>query len=108
MNNEKFSNAVTAQMKRSRDVLIDKGKEYGNNADRLAHFRKAAALQDTTEQDALYGMLSKHLVSVAEMCGTGDVQDYPKSLWDEKITDSINYFLILAAIVADKKEGYIL
>ena len=43
------------------------------------------------------GMLSKHLISVSDMCM--DEQQYSKEQWDEKITDCINYFLILRAIV---------
>jgi hypothetical protein len=49
------------------------------------------------------GMLSKHLISVSDMCM--DEQQYSKEQWDEKITDSINYFLILCAIVAFGSTG---
>ncbi len=45
-------------------------------------------------------MLSKHLISVSDMC-MGE-QQYSKEQWDEKITDSINYFLILRAIVEEE------
>lgn len=31
-----------------------------------------------------------------------DERKYSKEQWDEKITDSINYFLILRAIVEEK------
>ena len=46
------------------------------------------------------GMLSKHLISVSDMCM--DEQQYSKEQWDEKITDSINYFMILCAIVEEE------
>ena len=46
------------------------------------------------------GMLSKHLISVSDMCM--DERKYSKEQWDEKITDSINYFLILRAIVEEE------
>ena len=46
------------------------------------------------------GMLSKHLISVSDMCT--DERQYAKEQWDEKITDSINYFLILRAIVEEE------
>jgi hypothetical protein len=52
---------------------------------------------------ALMGMLSKHLISVLDMCM--DKQQYSKEQWDEKITDSINYFLILREIVAFGSTG---
>ena len=68
--------------------------------DRLAHFKKAAVVLNTTPRAALMGMLSKHLISVSDMC-MGE-QQYSKEQWDEKITDSINYFLILRAIVEEE------
>lgn len=68
--------------------------------DRLAHFKKAAVVLNTTPRAALMGMLSKHLISVSDMC-MGE-QQYSKEQWDEKITDSINYFLILCAIVEEE------
>lgn len=49
---------------------------------------------------ALMGMLSKHLISVSDMCT--DDRVYPKEQWDEKITDSINYLLILRALVEEE------
>ena len=49
------------------------------------------------------GMLSKHLISVLDM--RMDKQQYSKEQWDEKITDCINYFLILRAIVAFGSTG---
>lgn len=54
-------------------------------------------------QAALMGMLSKHLISVSDMCMDG--QQYSKKQWGEKITDSINYFLILCAIVEEELNG---
>ena len=42
---------------------------------------------ETTEQ-ATFGMLANHLVSIADMVGARKA--YPQEAWDEKITDSIN------------------
>lgn len=44
-------------------------------------------------------MMSKHTVSVYDMCNSGE--DYPIELWEEKITDSINYFLLLSIAVEE-------
>ena len=49
---------------------------------------------------ALMGMLSKHLISISDMCT--DERQYSREQWDEKITDSINYFLILRALVEEE------
>ena len=66
---KEFNNIVTKEIEHCKDILISKGAEYapgaikGTAADRLAHFRKAAVLMDSTPKAALMGMLSKHLVS---------------------------------------------
>lgn len=92
MNLKQFDKIVTDQLSRSELVLMGKGTEYAEEAtdetevDRLAHFKKAAALQDMTTAQAAFGMLSKHLVSVADMVGSR--QSYPLTQWNEKITDS--------------------
>lgn len=109
MNLTTFNKIVTDQLTRSELLLTGKGEEYAEGAknnfgiDRLAHFKKAAALQDETPAQAAFGMLAKHLVSVADMVGAK--KRYPLEQWDEKISDSINYLLILRAII---EEGRVL
>ena len=46
-------------------------------------------------------MMAKHTVSVYDMCNIGD--NYPLELWSEKITDSINYLILLRALVEEKE-----
>ena len=100
-----FDKVVTDQLARSELLLTSKGHEYaekaeaGTEVDRLEHFKKAAVLQGETTEQATFGMLAKHLVSIADMVGARKV--YPQETWDEKITDSINYLLILRAVVAE-------
>ena len=85
------------------DTLQKKTKEYtGDDTDRLGAFKAAAALQHTTPERALAGMLAKHIVSLYDMCFDDDT-DYDLSTWNEKITDSLNYLFLLKAIV---KEGH--
>ena len=98
---EEFNNIVTNQMKKCWETLFNKGNEYSVQGDRLSHFKKAAAVMDSTPKAALFGMLSKHLISLSDMCM--DKRKHPKEVWSEKITDSINYLLILAAIVEEEQ-----
>ena len=98
---EEFNDIVTKQMKKCRETLFNKGNEYSVQGDRLSYFKKAAAVMDSTPEGALFGMLAKHLVSVSDMCL--DKEKYHKEVWSEKITDSINYLLILAAIVEEEQ-----
>ena len=98
---EEFNNIVTNQMKKCWETLFNKGNEYSVQDDRLLHFKKAAAFMDSTPKAALFGMLAKHLISLSDMCM--DKRKHPKEVWSEKITDSINYLLILATIVEEEQ-----
>lgn len=106
MNQKHFNEIIESQADRCKSMLMTKGKEYAPKvikdiaADRLAHFKKAAVVMDSTPKAALMGMLSKHLISVSEMCT--NEEHYSKEKWDEKITDSINYLFILRALVEEE------
>ena len=106
MNLNEFNDVVISQTERCKSILIAKGNEYvpkatnSSDVDRLAHFKKAAVLMNSTPKIALMGMLSKHLISISDMCM--DDKSYSIEQWDEKITDSINYFLILRALVEEE------
>lgn len=93
-----FDRLFEEQIERSRKVLCAKAKEYAT-ADRLHNFKVAAALQGTTNAQALAGMMAKHTVSVYDMAESGKL--YPIELWEEKITDHINYLLLLNALVRE-------
>ena len=105
MTQEKFNDVVIRQMDLCTSLLMTKGTEYAPDAlsnmqiDRLAHFKKAAVLMNTTTRAALLGMLAKHLVSISDMCM--DDANLSTEKWDEKITDSINYLFILRAIIEE-------
>ena len=80
---QKEVNAVfDEQVKRCAAVLQKKTKEYtGDDVDRLGAFKAAAALQHTTQERALAGMLAKHIVSLYDMCFADSVS-YEESVWD--------------------------
>lgn len=93
-----FERIFEEQVERSRIVLVNKADEYATE-DRLHNFKVAAALEGKTPEQALAGMMAKHTVSVYDMAESG--QFYPIELWQEKITDHINYLLLLNAIVRE-------
>ena len=102
MKNDKFVQLVEEQIARSRDILAIKQSEYATE-DRLHNFKVAAALQDCTMKQVCGGFLAKHIVSVYDMIRTN--KDYTMEHWNEKITDSINYLLLLRAIVEEPQEN---
>lgn len=101
MTQQDFEIIVEAQLNTARDLLITKGKEYSLSNDRLEVFKKAAALQGETAKQALCGMLAKHVVSVYDMSMSGE--QFSEARWTEKITDSINYLLLLKAAVLEEQ-----
>ena len=101
MNSEWFEKVIKQQIKTCEDVLIGKAKEYATDDDRLHNFKNAAGMMSCDPKNALAGMMAKHTISVYDMCRSG--KDYPIELWNEKITDHINYLLLLKAIVDEEK-----
>lgn len=100
MTQDRFETVVEEQLAITRELLITKGREYSPDGDRLEVFRKAACLQSETPKQALCGMLAKHVVSVYDMCMSN--QKFSEDRWTEKITDSINYLLLLKAAVLEE------
>lgn len=98
MSSERFDALLEEQIDRSRNILSNKATEYATS-DRLHNFRVAAQLRGCTTEQALAGMMAKHTVSIYDMCESGEM--YPIELWQEKITDSINYLLLLNAVVRE-------
>lgn len=104
MTNYDFNEMFLQQIKRCEGTLIAKAKEYATS-DRLHNFKVAAALEACTPIQALAGMMAKHTVSVYDMALSG--QEHPVALWDEKITDSINYLILLRALVEEGQDNAI-
>ena len=104
MTQKDFNAIVTEQVQRSLDCLTTKGKEYAKEqGDRLQSFKTAAGLLACGSAKALCGMMAKHTVSIFEMCENPEA--YTLDKWNEKITDSINYLLILRAIVQEEQDN---
>jgi hypothetical protein len=90
---------IDTQIDKCVRLLDSKGNEYNEDGeDRLKAFKLAAAYQGITSKQALLGMLTKHLVSISDMCKGGN---YSVERWEEKIGDSINYLLLLKALVLE-------
>lgn len=99
MKTERFNQIVEEQLERIRKVLIKKADEYNLEEDRLGFFKRAAAFAQETPEQALYGFLLKHLQSITDMVQSG--KEYSKDLWQEKITDAMNYLVLLLGLLED-------
>ena len=94
-----FEAILESQFAKCREVLIEKAKQYAGDGDRLHNFRCAAGMQCCTATEALAGMMAKHTISIYDMCRDG--KRHSEEMWDEKITDHINYLLLLRALVTE-------
>lgn len=99
MTTEEFNKIVKDQLERIRGVLVKKADEYNLEEDRLGFFKRSAAFAQETPEQALYGFLLKHLQSITDMVMSG--KSYSKDLWREKITDAMNYLVLLLGLIED-------
>lgn len=83
------------------DVLKEKAKQYAVDEDRLAMFKSTANILGITPEKALANFMQKHTFSIID--GINKKID-DKKFWLEKVTDHINYLLLLFALLAESKE----
>ena len=97
-----YDRAVNEQINFCTDTLLRKRDEYATE-DVFHNFNVAAEILGVTPIEALGGMMVKHTTSIYDMITSNS--GYTREMWREKITDHINYLLILAAMIdADVKK----
>lgn len=101
MKTQDFNELVEEQFGICRAILETKGKEYApDDSDRLSAFKTAGSVLHRTPIQALGGQMSKHTISLFEMI-ENDCKD--NDLWQEKLTDQINYLLLLKGLLHDSE-----
>jgi hypothetical protein len=104
MKTQRFNELFEETVAKARRTLCGKAAEYAENDDRLHNFRIAAGLQGCTPVKALGGMMVKHTVSVYDLIRRHEQGvEIPPELWDEKIIDSINYLILLRAVLDEQE-----
>jgi hypothetical protein len=99
MNNEQFEKILEKRINSIKSVLSSKAMEYASEADRLHNFKVAARMNNCTSEQALWGMMTKHLVSVQDIVFNKEKPRH--EIINEKIGDSINYLILLEALLKD-------
>ena len=103
MSEQDFDILVQQRIQKIGSTLIEKGKEYRRDNDPLHNFRKAAKVQNTTEEKALWGFAVKHYVSFLDILNDIEKGFLPKEeVVDEKIGDLINYLILCEASIKEK------
>jgi hypothetical protein len=102
MDQKTFDDVIDITLEKVRTILGRKQAEYARG-DRLHNFKVAGAIANTTPEMALRGMMAKHVVSVYDLIK--DIEDGKKVefiLWDEKTLDTINYLILLRALLYER------
>lgn len=102
MNSEKLTEVIHKQFAVCEELLTQKAKEYAP-IDRLHNFRVAAQMQNVNLETALGGMMAKHTVSLYDLIErTEQGEVFGPDIWMEKITDHMNYLLLLVAVLNER------
>jgi hypothetical protein len=102
MDQVQFQKVIDEQVAEIGSVLGAKAVEYARG-DRLSNFKRAAALKKTTPERALEGMMTKHVIAIYDYIDdleAGKVMPLP--VWHEKIGDTINYLVLLRALIEER------
>lgn len=105
MNQEQFEELLTARIKAIRAILSSKNKEYATDEDKLHNFKRAGKMLQCSPEQALIGMLTKHIISILDIVDKIEYNnEYPRrKLLEEKATDAINYLILLEALIVENK-----
>jgi len=101
MTTDRFEELLQNRIEKIGTVLGKKADEYAQNGDRLFNFRQAARINGTSMTESLWGMGTKHLVSVLDLIH-GRLEN-TKEMADEKIGDMINYLILLEAVLTENR-----
>lgn len=103
MDTQKFEHLVEKQLDRCKEVLCSKNAEYAYQNDRLSNFRQPSSLMNMHPAEVAFCYDSKHLASIQKIVHEMSEGKLPtKELWLEKITDYLNYGLLMHACVMEE------
>lgn len=101
MNQTDFTALVDATFKSCHQLLVVKGGEYAGSDDRLANFKRGAALVGVDPLAVAFIYASKHYDSIASY--VRDPSRASSEPIEGRFDDLINYMLLMKAIVAERE-----
>ena len=96
-----ISELIDKRFEKTRNTLQLKEMEYASQDNRLHNFDVGARILEVTPEQALQGMMLKHIISILDLIewtGTSP-ERITSELVDEKIGDTINYLILLEALL---------
>lgn len=105
MDSKKFEKLSDEQIKICKDILFSKRAEYSTNEDVLHNFRQPTTLMNMSPAEVAFCYDTKHIASIQKIVHEISEGKLPtKELWREKITDYLNYGLLMNACVMELLE----
>lgn len=102
MNSEVFNQLIEEQLNRCKKLLTVKNDEYAQKTDRLSNFRQPSSLLGMCPAEVAFCYDTKHIASIQKIVHEISEGKLPtKELWEEKITDYLNYGLLMNACVME-------
>jgi len=115
MKPKKFNKLLDASIERIRDTLAAKSSEYARDSDKLYNFKRTGERRRKTPEEALMGMAEKHYTTIEDIVEKIEAENQKRGLHfiarppfltrkilDEKITDGINYLILLEALIKER------
>jgi hypothetical protein len=102
MTNDELNQIVEQRCGLIKSILIEKATQYARG-DRLSNFKKIAAFRSKEPEEALMGLVVKHIVALDDFIQDLPERNMPIEQWQEKIGDIINYMILLEAMVSERK-----
>lgn len=103
-----FDNLVRDTIDSIQDLLVVKGGEYAGSEDRLANFKRGAALTGCTPLQVLFIYMSKHYDAFATYVrdGAAGTERKRSESIEGRLDDLINYCLLAKGLVreAERRE----
>ena len=100
-----FFKLVERRINICQDTLVEKGKEYASNDDRLHNFKRCAEVRGhrATPSTAALWLATKHEVSIDDMVYKIPEGYKPtQEMIDEKFKDAVNYLFLLEGTLMDE------
>lgn len=101
MDQKDFDRVVNNRIRAIKEILASKAEEYATE-DRLHNFNRAAVFMNKKPSTVCWGFAMKHFTSIADIVDDIEKDDTPAGdLIHEKISDAINYLILLEACIDD-------
>lgn len=103
MNHSEFNKLLNEIVIRTTNVLATKSAEYSTDTDKLHNFKRAGKMLQCSPEKALVGMWTKHVISILDIVDGNTAKSYDEYIKtvEEKITDAINYLILLEALIKE-------